>query len=300
MSFETPAPTTPSINDVRAALYAQLMSVMGFTRSNFVTRCLYPIFHLPVQRLSRLLVSLDQGIAASGWNIAVNQFLSHLATRLELLGEEYIPARGPLMVVCNHPAALDVVILAAAVRRDDLKILASDIPLVQMLPHIAWHSIPVYYDTSRRLQTVRSTIRHLQQGGAILIFPRGNVEPDPAISPGAVDSLAGWSPSIELFLRQVPQTITVVAVASGMLSAGWYTNPVVRLWKKYEQRQKVAEIFQIASQLLIGRTPAVTPTVKFTPPLTLADLGGIGAAEGALLAGLVDRERALLQAFPKT
>jgi len=300
MSFETPTPTTPAVDDVRAALYAQLMSVMGFTHSNFVTRCLYPIFHLPVQRLSRLLVSLDQGIAASGWNIAVNQFLSHLATRLELLGEEYIPARGPLMVVCNHPAALDVVILAAAVRRDDLKILASDIPLVQMLPHIAWHSIPVYYDTSRRLQTVRSTIRHLQQGGAILIFPRGNVEPDPAISPGAVESLAGWSPSIELFLRQVPQTITVVAVASGMLSAGWYTNPVVRLWKKYEQRQKVAEIFQIASQLLIGRTPAVTPTVKFSPPLTLADLGGIGAAEGVLLAGLVDRERALLQAFPKT
>jgi len=84
-------------------------------------------------------------------------------------------------VVCNHPAALDVGILAAAIKRDDLKILVSDIPIVQMFPNIAPHSIPVFYNTSRRLETIRSAIRHLEKGGAIFLFPRGNVEPDPAV-----------------------------------------------------------------------------------------------------------------------
>jgi hypothetical protein len=49
------------------------------------------------------------------------------------------------MVICNHPAAYDVVILVASIRRDDLKVLASDIQLVQMLPNVAEHIIPVPY-----------------------------------------------------------------------------------------------------------------------------------------------------------
>ena len=93
------------------------------------------------------------------------------------------------MVVCNHPAAYDAAILGACIQRDDLKMMASDIPLIQMLPNVAEHMIPVPYDIPARLQTVRSTIRHLQNGGAVLVFPRGDVEPDPAISPGAEQSL---------------------------------------------------------------------------------------------------------------
>ena len=141
-------------------------------------------------------------------------------------------------------------------------------------------------------------MRHLENGGAIFLFPRGNVEPDPAVSPGAAESLAGWSSSIELFLRRVPNTQTVVAIASGMLSAGWYKNPLINLWTKYEQRQKVAEIFQIAAQLWTGRTPAVTPTVSFSMPFNISDLGGEGSLEGELLASLIAQARRMLLTQP--
>lgn len=292
------ASTTPEIKDVTDALFSQIMSVMGLKQSNWVTRCLYPIFLFPVRRMSMLLVDLDRNIARYGWNSAVNEFLGHFVAGLHLQGEGSIPRQGPLMVICNHPAAYDVVILAAAIHRDDLKILASDIPLVQMLPNIAEHCIPVPYHIPSRLQTVRSAIQHLKNDGAIFLFPRGNVEPDPAVSPGAEQSLSGWSSSIELFLRRVPQTKTVVAIASGVLSHKWYKNPLINIWKKYEQRQKVAEIFQVASQLLTGKSPAATPMVSFTEPLTVSELGRQDAPDGALLASLIEQARRLLLDHP--
>lgn len=294
MTFDSPELSTPAVNDVIAALFSQVMSVMGLTPRNWIARCFYPLLYPPMRRLCRWLVELDRNIAQFGWNPAVNQFMSHLVTRLELHGEDNIPLKGPVMVACNHPAALDVVILAAAIHRNNMKIIISDIPIVQMLPHLAAHCIPVYYDLPKRLHTIREAIRHLEQGGSLLIFPRGNVEPDPAVSPGAVESLSGWSPSLELFLRKVPQTVSVVAIASGMLSAGWYKLPLIHLWKNYEQRQKVAEVFQIAAQLVTGKTPAVTPTISFSMPIPISELGGLSAPAGTFLAGLTAQARHML------
>jgi hypothetical protein len=292
------APRPPKVEEFTDALFAQLMDVMGINRPNWISRCIFFLLKSPVKRMSRLLVELDGNTAQNGWNSAVNQFRDNFISEVNLLGEEKIPRQGPLMVVCNHPAAYDVAIVAAAILRDDLKIMASDVPIVHMLPNVTEHLIPVPYDIPSRMQTVRSTLRHLQNDGAVLLFPRGDVEPDPAVSPGAELSLAGWSPSIELFLRKVPQTITVVAIASGILSKSWFKNPMINLWKKYEQRQKVAEIFQISFQLLTGKIPNVKPKVSFSAPLTIADLGGEDAPDGALLASLIEQARCLLLYHP--
>jgi len=275
------------------------MSVMGLKRPNWVTRFLYIIFHSPIQRMSQLLFDLDKNTANQGLGAAVIQLQDSLVASPRVPGEETIPKKGPLLVICNHPAAYDVVIVAAAIHRDDLKILGSDIPLVRMMPNISEHLIPVPYDIPSRLQTVRSVIRHLKNGGAVLSFPRGDVEPDPAVSPGAEQSLSGWSPSIELFLRRVPQTMSVVAIASGMLSEKWFKNPMIHLWKKYEQRQKVAEIFQVAAQLLTGKKPNTNPKVSFSAPFSIADLGGEDAPEGALWTSLIAQARCMLLDHPQ-
>lgn len=245
-----------------------------------------------------MLVELDRNIAEKGFNQAMIQFKDNFVTSVDLRGAENVPEQGPLLLICNHPAAYDVIIVAACIHRDDLKALASDIDLIQKLPNIANHIIPVPYQISSRLQTVRASINHLKSGGALLIFPRGDVEPDPTISPGAEQSLNGWSPSLELFLRKVPQSISTVAIASGILSKRWFKNPLIRLWKKYEQRQKVAEIFQIAAQLITGKMPKSTPTVNFSAPLSIDQLGGEAAPEGTLLAAIVEQARTLLADHP--
>jgi hypothetical protein len=289
---------TPEVGVIKEVLFNQITKVMGVKKPNLFTRILSVILNTPITRMSQILTDLDRNIATHGWNSAARVFLTNFVQDSKLNGVENIPLSGPLMVVCNHPAAYDVAILAAAIHRYDLKILASDIPLIQLFPNVAAHAIPVPYKIPSRLQTVKTTIRQLNDGGAVLLFPRGDVEPDPAVSPGAEQSLLGWSPSIELFLRRVPQTISVVAMASGVLSARWYKNPLINLWKKYEQRQKVAEIFQVSAQLWTGKVPDVTPMVTFSSPLTIADLGGVDSPEGTLSKNLIDQARQLLVKHP--
>ncbi len=55
------------------------------------------------------------------------------------------------------------------------------------------------------MAAARSGIRHLQNGGALLLFGTGLIDPDPAVYPGAEKEIENWSPSIDLFLRHVPE-----------------------------------------------------------------------------------------------
>jgi Acyltransferase len=290
--------TTPEVSVVNDTIFSQVMDLMGLKKPNWLTRVLHPIFLPLINRISIMLVELDQNIVRLGWSSAVQILLDNFVDKVKSIGADNIPAAGPLLLSCNHPAAYDAFILAAACHRDDMKVLASDVPLVQKLPNIAEHIILVPYNIPSRLQTVRSVIHHLKAGGAVLIFPHGDVEPDPAVSPGAEESIRDWSPSLELFLRQVPDTISVVAISSAILSPGWFGNPFINLWKKYEQRQKVAEIFQVGWQLLTGKKASSTPLVSFSKPLTVDDLGGIEAPQGTLLAELIHHARMLLENHP--
>jgi hypothetical protein len=289
---------TPDVQVVTDVLFSQIMSVMGLKHPSWISRILYFFLSSPVKRMSAMVVELDQNIYQEGCNKAAIKFMANFVTDVDVRGAENIPKQGPLLLMCNHPAAYDVIILAASIQRDDLKILGSDVQFIKKLPNIANIIIPVPYHIPSRLQTVRASINHLKNGGALLIFPRGDVEPDPAVSPGAEESLIGWSASLELLLRKVPQTISVVAIASGILSKGWFKNPLIKLWKKYEQRQKVAEIFQIATQLITGRRTTSIPLLTFSAPLTLADLGGEDAPDGSLLTGLIEQACNLLENHP--
>ena len=294
-----PTPTTtPDVDVITNVLFSQIMSVVGLKRPNLISRILFLLLNSPIKRMSGMLVELDQNIGQKGCNPAFQEFMGYFVTNVDLKGAENIPESGPLLLMCNHPAAYDVIIIAACIRRDDLKALGSDVEIIKQFPNIANLIIPVPYHIPSRLQTVRASIQHLKNGGALLIFPRGNVEPDPAVSPGAEESLNGWSASLELLLRKVPQTISVVAIASGVLSEKWFKNPLIKLWKKYEQRQKVAEIFQVATQLITGRKITSTPLVSFSHPLAIDELGGEGAPEGTLLASLVEQARKLLADHP--
>jgi putative hemolysin len=154
-----------------------------------------------------------------------------------------------LLVVSNHPGAYDILILITSLFRDDLKILSSDITIIRHLPSVAPHFITITHDPYRRMVSFRTALRHLRDGKALLVFPRGEVETDPALSAGALDGIDRWSPSLDLLSREIPQICSVVAIVSGVFSSRWFNHPILRMWKKPEQRQKIAEIARARVQL---------------------------------------------------
>lgn len=88
-----------------------------------------------------------------------------------------VPATGPVVLVCNHPyGAADGLVLADLLlaRRPDLLLLANH--LLRRLPQLAPLIAPVdVFRSGASLGGVRAALRHLDDGGALLLFPAGEV-----------------------------------------------------------------------------------------------------------------------------
>jgi hypothetical protein len=271
---------------LEAAIFEEAFWVMGLDRRPWLRRLIGPIFRSPIGRFSRLAADFENAVARQGLHLAIRDFMSQFIAGIDLIGAEAIPAGGPLLIAANHPAAYDFFLIAATLPRDDLKLVASNIKILRRLPATAEHFIfissgEVMGDTHSRMAAVRASVRHLKQGGALLIFPTGTVDPDPAVNPeGARQALDNWSPSLDLLVRHVPETKIVVTIVSGVLSTRWYHSPVTWLRQEPHNKQKVAEIFQVMQQLYFPDTLKLQPCLSFSQPLTMELIrGGDGQNE---------------------
>lgn len=271
------------LTPVTSAILHEIQGVMGLARVTGAAHLVGALFGPSARRLGRLLVHMDDEVASYGLAAAAGNLLSNLIHEFRVARPQAIPQQGPLLVASNHPGAYDLLILAASLARDDLKIISSDIAIFHHLPSIAPHFIPITEDPHRRMVAFRAGLRHLLDGKALLLFPRGEVEIDPALSAEALQGMARWSPSLELYLRNAPGTCLVIATVSGVLSPGWFNHPVLRIWKKTEQRQKVAEIMQVAEQLILSRKAHLTPRVSFSPPLDFSQGSETSGSPGRLM-----------------
>ena len=95
----------------------------------------------------------------------------------KVIGAETLPKEGPLLIASNHPGAYDSLVISSQIPRDDLKIISSDIPFVKKLPETSKHMIFSTHDPHDRMSAARKAIRHLKDGGALLIFARATMDP---------------------------------------------------------------------------------------------------------------------------
>jgi Acyltransferase len=261
-----------NLEPITSAILSEIVGIMGLHGQPGAARLVAPVFRPAARRLADLLASVDQTVAAAGFTQGIKQLLRRFIQDYCVTGAELIPNEGPLLLASNHPAAYDLPILAACLGRDDFQVISSNISIIRCLPAVIPHFNMISEDVHRRMAATRLAIKHLLEGGSLLVFPRGEVEPDPAVSPGALIELERWSHSLELFIRQVPQTRVVVAIVSGVLSPHWFRLPIIRIWKKPEQRQKIAETLQVVQQLLWEDSLKLTPSVHFSAPMALGDL----------------------------
>jgi hypothetical protein len=218
---------------------------------------------------------------------------SHWVREVITRGAESVPAKGPLLVVSNHVGAYDILVVPSQINRRDIKIIASDSPFFKNLPNASQHMIYASGDPGKRMVTVRHGITHLQEGGALLLFGTGLVDPDPEIHSNAEADIGNWSGSIDLFLRQVPQTQVVISILSGIVMPKWAHSPLTWLRKVEWQKRRIAEYGQVIEQLLLRRKSNITPHMTIAPPVNVEELRGESQGNH-LLGSVIARGKKLL------
>lgn len=258
-----------------------ILSALGLQNLHVFRRSIELAVRHPARVLARQVRQFDDAVEASSIREAARLLINSYVQDLAISGAERIPARGPVILLSNHPGMTDTVCLSAAIPRSDLKILAADRPFLRALPAASGSLLFIPDQQEKRREPLRNAIGHLRAGGALLTFPAGEIEPDPAVLPGAVEALARWSASATFFLRFVPDAVVVPVVVSGVLSRRAQANPLTLLRRKREDRERMGAMLQVVARSLFPRAWPVRVRVEFLRPFAgreLAARGDEGAA----------------------
>lgn len=251
---------------------------------------------LPARSFARQMAGYDRGVGAQGLRAASARTLSQYVRSPEVYGQEHIPPEGPLLVLSNHPGMSDTLVHFASLPRPDLKIIAAERPFLQAMTNVSRHLIYVSEEPEQRMGVVRAAVQHLRRGGAVLTFPAGQIEPDPACMPGAVESLANWSESVAIFARMVPETRIVTAIVSGVVWPAALHHPLTRLRRQQKDQERLGASLQVLVQTLLPFYRPVTTRIAFSPAFQARDLASAKDPAAILEAITSQARRLILQA----
>lgn len=247
-----------------------LAASFGWEHSRFGRTAASGLFRGPARRFARQVIAFDDLVSRRGFQEGARCILPAFLNHLHIEGQAHIPVSGPLLILSNHPGMADTLALFSALPRTDLYILASDRPFLKALPAVSKQLI--FVTPQERLQALHSMIHHLRCGDAVVTFPAGQIEPDPAVLPGAVESLETWSESIAIPIRLVPELTIVIAVVSGVLSPQATFHPLTRLRRQQKDRERLGAALQLLVKTLRPSAWPVNADLVISPPLTAAAL----------------------------
>lgn len=275
------------------SLIGEIFKALGRPEHGRARRAFGPLFSLATDRLSEIGMTFDRMCTKQGFPIAAEWALTNWCRDLAARGTELIPADGPLLVLSNHPGTYDMLMVASRLKRKDLRIFASDIPFLMGLPNASRYFIFLNLDAKERMTKTREAIRHLRDGGVVLLQGSGQIDPDPAVSEEAARNIDLWSHSVDLFLQFAPRTKVLLCIVSHAVSSGWARSPVT--WLRHEplDKRRLAEFGQVLQQLFFPGSLYLSPRLSFAPPVTLDELRTENPA-GRLLPALIGREKRLL------
>jgi 1-acyl-sn-glycerol-3-phosphate acyltransferase len=252
-----------------------------------IGRLLELLFRPAARGLSRLLLEFDRRMEAEGFAAASRWILAAFVRHLEIRDGEGVPLRGPLVIASNHPGQTDVFAALAAIPRGDLAIVAADRPILHALRALGRRIIWVPDEPGLRTRVMREALGHLSRGGAILTFPSGAIEPDPAIHCDAVDALKSWSESIAVLARLVPGTRILPVVVSGVLDPRTLRGTLPRLYRDRRKREWVAATLQV----MLRRCRRVVVRVDVGRPISAPASG----SRSSLLCAVTDEAADLMR-----
>ena len=264
-----------------------ILAALGWEKAPALRTLVRGAARRPALQFAREMVVFDDEAAASGIRTAARSLLAGFVREVTVAGAEWIPQNGPVLLLSNHPGMTDTLALLAAIPRPDLRVLAAERPFLRALPAVSRSLIFIPEERSRRMAAVRRAVGHLRAGGALLTFPAGAIEPDPAVLPGAVEALRGWSDSTAVFLRIVPDCAVVPLVVSGVLARPAERHPLTLLRRKRADRERLAAMLQVLMHALRPGAWHVRVRVEVPRAFSGRELSAGGGAGRAALMGSV-------------
>ncbi len=160
-----------------------------------------------------------------------------LVHRLRVLGRADLlhrPPPGPLIILANHTAGVDPILIQSVCTRPIRWIMAEDM----REPVLAWiwdlFGVIFVDRRARRAQGLREAIRHLRAGGVVGIFPEGGLERPPR-------RLRPFEPGIGVLVQRTGAPVLPVVIrGTPHVSPAWAS-----LWHPSRSVLEVGELIQV-------------------------------------------------------
>jgi 1-acyl-sn-glycerol-3-phosphate acyltransferase len=129
--------------------------------------------------IARWIMDNPRGDFETGVTWRLLQIHARLVHRLKVAGIEHIPTGplpGPLVVVANHTAGVDPMLIQSACPFYIRWMMAQDMQVAALNWLWQWTEVISVDRHGREIAAAREAIRHLRDGGVVGIFPEGNLE----------------------------------------------------------------------------------------------------------------------------
>ncbi len=270
-----------------------LVSSFGWERRPLLASSLRRLFINPAGKFAQQIADYDINVGRTDLVEASRQIMrKYYVKDIRVHGLEHVPTHGPVLFLANHPGMADTLSLFAAINRTDLGIIALHRPFLASLPNTTAHLFFIDDDPAERMRAVRQVASHLRNGGSALTFPAGDIEPDPDVYPGALDSLNTWTDSAGVFMRFAKDTKIVPVLVSGVIWEKTARHWLPRLKRTRSEREKLAAALQLLAMVVQGARPTIVQ-VKFAKPISLDEVGATDAQ--AIHQVVIGRMRGLIE-----
>jgi 1-acyl-sn-glycerol-3-phosphate acyltransferase len=274
-----------------------LVTAFGWEKRPLLASLLSRTFTGPARRFAGQIVEFDRDAGQTNLAEASRRLMrKHYVKDVCVHGRENVPANGPVLFLSNHPGMTDTIGLFAAINRPDLKIIALHRPFLEALVNTTKQLFYIDDDPAKRLNAVRQVSAHLREGGSVLTFPAGEIEPDPEVYPGALDSLQSWTDSAGVFMRFARDTKIIPVLVSGAIWDKTAHHWIPRLKRTRLEREKLAAALQLLMLITRNARPNIVHA-RFARPISLNEVGSSNAQ--AIHQIVLDRMKELIEHPPK-
>lgn len=288
--------TSSSLETLTHINLDDLVSSFGWQNIPPLAWLLRRTFIRPARKFAQQMVEFDDLVGQSSLAQASRTIMQKQYIRdVRVHGSEHIPTSGAALFLSNHPGMADTISLFTAINRSDLKIIALHRPFLEALKNTTRQLFFIDDDPAKRMNAVRQVTAHLKNGGSVLTFPAGEIEPDPLVYHGAAEALSKWTDSAGVFLRFAPQTRIVPVLVSGVIWDKTAHHWLTRFKRTRHEREKLAAALQLLSIVIRNLKPN-TVHVHFAKPIPLEEIGSTDAQ--AIHQAVIERMRGLIQIHP--